>query len=284
MNFDLLPIPTIEKEKKPETLIENLKKLSSIESLSGQEEEMRKYLKASLESFGMKCNVDGKGNLWGYSEDEVQNKILLCAHMDKVGPAKEASVDGTQLTGRLDNALGLSIILQLVSQGLRPSIVFTVEEESEIEVVKNGEIITEERELKDNLYNAGARFAAQELAIKKDKPKLVIVVDTTQMGKVDNGPIIYTSSGLKEPGKQFYFPAEKLKNVAKIINQGKPGISYLEGNDNDSIEFTFVPDLGVLAVEIPIENNHSSKEEASIEDIKKAGEILKKIIINADKI
>jgi putative aminopeptidase FrvX len=285
MNEKFIPyIPNIEKETRIETIIEDLKKISDMNSLSGQEKELSNHLKNVLEGLGMKCSFDAKGNLWAESEDPKQKEILLCAHMDKVGPGKELSIDGDKLTGRLDNAIGLSVILQLARKGFRPSILFTVEEESQIEIEESGITTLKDRDLPDGIYNAGARYAAQKLAERENKPKISIVVDTTQMGKLNKGPIIYTSSGLKEPGKQFYFPSENLKNIAKIINPEKPNISYLEGNANDAIEFTFVPNLGVLAIEIPIENNHSDKEVANINDIRKASEILEKIITNADKI
>lgn len=274
----------VEAEKNLETLIEDLKELSSIDSLSGHETELRNRLKEILDGLDLKCSIDDKGNLWVESEDENQKDILLSAHMDKVGKGNKVILDGDRLKGRLDDTLGLSIILQLIRQGLKPSVLFTVEEESQIEVEKDGETHLEERRLPEGIYNAGARFAAEKLINQDKKPKLVIVVDVTQMGKVGNGPIVYTSSGLKKPGKQFYFPPELLKKVAKIINPDKPGVNYLEGNANDSIEFTFVPGIGVLAIEIPVENNHTNHEIASIDDVKKAVGVLSNIISNSDKI
>ena len=273
-----------EAEKNMENLVEDLGTLSSTESLSGQETKIRNHLKGILDSLGLKCLVDEKGNLWVKSEDKNQKNILLCAHMDKVGAGKKAILEGNRLRGRLDDALGLSVILQLIKQGFRPSILFTVEEESKIEIEKDGKTSLEARKLPDNIYNAGARYAAEKLTNQSDKPKLIIVVDVTKMGQVGNGPIVYTSSGLKRPGKQFPFPQKMLKNIAKIINPSKSGISYLEGNANDSIEFTFVPEIGVLAIEIPVENNHTNNEEANFDDVEKAMNVLRRIIENADKI
>lgn len=270
-----------EAEKNLEQLIKDLAELSSLDSFSGQEQNLRNRLRLILEGIGLDCFVDDKGNLWVESDNEEQKNILLSAHMDKVGQGNEVRVEGNRLTGRLDDALGLSIILSLIRQGLRPSVVFTVEEEAQIEVEKDGQRQLELRELPNGIYNAGARYVAEKLAEKNDKPKLVIVVDVTQMGKVGDGPIVYTSSGLKKPGKQFYFSPEMLKKVARVINPEKLGVSYLEGNANDSIEFTFVPGVGVLAVEVPVNNNHTSNEEADIKDVNKTVEILRKIITNA---
>ena len=133
-----LPSSNIEAEKKLETLIQDLKELSIIDSLSGHEAEIRSHLKETLEGLGLRCSIDGKGNLWVESEDDGQKDILLSAHMDKVGKGKEVVVDGERLRGRLDDTLGLSIILQLIRQGLRPSALFTVEEESQTEVERDG--------------------------------------------------------------------------------------------------------------------------------------------------
>lgn len=273
-----------EAEKSREDLIDDLKTLSSIESLSRQEAEKRNRLMEILNGLGLECSIDEKGNLWAESEDKNQKNILLCAHLDQVGAGKEVALEGDRLKGRLDDALGLSIILQLIKQGLRPSVLFTVEEESEIEIEKDGKILLKRRELPDGIYNAGARYAAEKLANQKDKPKVVIVVDVTRMGRVGDGPIVYTSSGLKRPGKQFHFPPEMLKNIFEIISPAKPGVSYLEGNANDSIEFTFVPGMGVLAVEIPVENNHTDHEEANLNDVEKAIKVLRRIIEDADRI
>lgn len=279
----LLP-DKIEQEKNLEALIGDLRELSSLDSFSGEEAVIRSRLSNMLESFGMDCSADDKGNLWAKSKDEHQGRILLSAHMDKVGRGEKVVLEKDRLKGRLDDALGLSVILQLIRQGLRPSILFTVEEESAREVEQGGQTRLEARTLPDGIYNAGARYAAEKLAAEIDKPKLIIVVDVTQMGKVGDGPIVYTSSGLKKPGKQFYFPPAMLKKVAKIVHPKKPGISYAEGNANDSIEFTFVPDVGVLTVEIPVENNHTPHEEASTEDVKKTIEVLRDIVSNADRL
>ncbi|MBI4087629.1 MAG: M20/M25/M40 family metallo-hydrolase [Candidatus Liptonbacteria bacterium] len=274
----------IEQEKNLEALIGDLREFSSLDSFSGEEMAIRGRLKSILESLGMDCSVDDKGNLWAKSRDENQRRVLVCAHMDKVGRGEKAVLEKDRLRGRLDDALGLSIILQLIRKGLRPSVLFTVEEESEREVEQGGQTHLEARTLPDGVYNAGARYAAEKLAAETDKPKLIIVVDVTRMGNVGDGPIVYTSSGLKKPGKQFYFPAAMLKKIAKIIHPKKPGVSYAEGNANDSIEFTFVPDVGVLAVEIPVENNHTPHEEASIEDVEKSIEVLRSIVSNADQL
>ena len=270
----------IEQEKHMEELIRNLNALSSIDSFSTHEDEIRMNLKEILKKFEMKCEVDEKGNLWGEPEKGKQKNILVSAHMDKVGAGNPVTHVGNRLKGRLDNALGLSVIIELLKNGLRPSILFTVEEESDYEVVRGGLPAFEERELPDGFYHAGARFAAEKLTQQLEKPKLAIVVDVTRMGKVGDGPIIYTSSGYKKPGKQSYFSPKILKNIAKIINPLGIGANYQEGNPNDATELAGVPEMGTLAVEIPVINNHTANEEADLGDVEKTIKILTSILEN----
>ncbi|MDD2757991.1 MAG: M20/M25/M40 family metallo-hydrolase [Patescibacteria group bacterium] len=270
----------IEQEKHMEELIRNLDVLSSIDSFSTHEDEIRAYLKEILEKFEMKCEVDEKGNLWGESEKGKQKNILVSAHMDKVGAGNPVAHIGNRLKGRLDNALGLSIIIELLKNGLKPSVLFTVEEESDYEVVREGLPAFEERELPNGLYHAGARFAAEQLVKQLEKPSLAIVVDVTRMGKVGDGPIIYTSSGYKKPGTQSYFSPKILKKIAKIINPLGIGVSYQEGNPNDATEMASVPGMEILAVEIPVINNHTANEEADLGDVEKTIKILTSIIEN----
>ena len=111
-----------------------------------------------------------------------------------------------------------------------------------------------------------------------------VFLDVTTIGKPGDGPTIYTSSGLHTPGKQFYFKPEVMKEIAKIVNPEHIGVRFVEGNANDSIEFTFVPGIGVTAVEVPIENAHSNNETTKVEDIEKALKVIRVILENAKQI
>ncbi len=280
---DRLLAEKTEGEKNIEFLVKDIEGLLSVESPSGQESGLRDALAEKLEKLGCETKVDEKGNLWVESREKAEGKILLNAHLDRVGSGT-IKREGNKIIGRLDDTLGISVILSLLKEGYRPSIVFTVEEESVEEVVEGGEKKLKNRKLPNGIYNAGARYAADKLWKSENKPKLVVTIDVTTIGRIGDGPIVYTSSGLHTPGKQFYFRPEIIKEIAKVINPEHIGVRYVEGNANDSIEFTFVPDLGVSTVEVPIENPHSNDETAQIGDIEKAMKIIRVILQKSGQI
>ena len=281
--LDKLLTDKTEGEKSIGVLVNDIENLLSVESHSGQESELRDRLGQILKRFGCETKVDSKGNLWAESNDKEEGSIILNAHLDRVGPGT-IKRDKERLVGRLDDTLGISIILALLREGFRPSILFTVEEESAMEVIEDGIKKLKDRELPGGIYNAGARHAADELWASQNKPKLLITIDVTTLGKPGDGPAIYTSSGLHTPGKQFYFKPEIMKEIAKVVNPEHIGVRYVEGNANDSIEFTFVPDIGVTAVEVPIENPHSNEETAHIDDIEKTLKVIRVILEKAKQI
>ncbi len=278
-------------EKNIDLLISDLEGVLSIESPSGEESELKKFLGEKLKAFGYEPRLDEKGNLWVESNEKAEGKILLSAHLDRVGHGT-IKKEGETIIGRLDDALGISMILSLIREGFRPSIVFTVEEESQKEFVgEDGKTKLKWRKLsKDpliegqDLYSAGARGAVLDMWDREDKPKLVITVDLTSIGNPGSGPSIYTSSGTHAPLKQFYFKPEVLKDIGKGVNKEGIGVRWVEGNVNDSIEFTFVPGLGVTAIEVPISNMHTNNEIARISDIERALKTLRIILENAENL
>ena len=254
--------------------------VSQIESLSTKEDLMREHLIRQAESFGVETKVDAKGNLWLLSPDP-QGEIMLCAHMDKIGKGVPIEIKDNKVTGRLDDALGISLILNAFRKGLRPSALFTVEEESQQEVEDNGTRKIIRRKLPNGIFNAGARSAAN--AIRKGEinpPKLLLVLDTSSMGSLDGGPLIYTSS------MHFRFPNKPIVDIAKMLNQQGLELNYVDGPSNDSIEFTFLQGkkVGVTCIEIHTDNLHSNKETVSIGDISKASEAISRIITNHEMI
>lgn len=274
-------IPQIEWKK----FSEYLGDLSETESLSGNENEIRTQIEEKLRQLGIETSVDEKGNLWVKSAGP-QGEFLLCAHMDKIGKGSRTRTEGSRITGRLDNALGISLILNLFREGYRPSALFTVEEESQREVINQEEgVELISRDLPGSIYNAGARHVADKMIDamfeRSQIPKMVIVIDVSTIGKIDNGPLIYMS-GSSRTGGAFRFPSGPLKDTVKLLRRNDLQAHFIEGRANDAIEFSFVKGLGVLAIEIPIKNYHSPKEVASVSDIELSAKILRTILENPD--
>ncbi len=271
-----------QKEREEKFFFEKLEDLSAQESLSGEEDAIRQYLVVELQELGLEGKIDEKGNIWVES-DSPEGKILLCAHMDKIGEGAKARKQGGEVEGRLDDALGLSLILDVLKKGWRPSVLFTVEEESHQET-KDKEGKTVVRWRNPNVLNAGARYAAdQMIGGERKKPKLVLVVECSGLGGAGKGPILYQSSKPVE-GKDFRSPKGPLKDLVVMFSKSGLGIRVTEGLGNDSIEFTFVPGVGVAALEVPIDAYHSAGETASLGDIEEIREALELVMKNHNQI
>lgn len=122
---------------------ETLTTLVGIPSVSGHEDEIRRYLRARLEGLQIECGVDDVGNLIARVPGEGA-PLLLNAHMDRVPPGRghvpvvsggRMRSDGTTNLGA-DDAAGLTIVLLVVEELARrgaahPPLVllFTVGEE-----------------------------------------------------------------------------------------------------------------------------------------------------------
>jgi putative aminopeptidase FrvX len=256
-----------------------LRDISDTESYSEKEEVLRSKLEDYLRMMSYEVSVDEAGNLWGTPENAgertLDKEITLCAHMDKVGRPKKAKMYGDRITGRLDDALGISVIMQVIKNGYRPKVLFTVEEESGLEIYGKMTI----RRTARGRYSNGSKTASAKLAQMEEKPKLMTVIEVTGKSFPGDGPVIYTSSGGE------YFDMQKIKSVAKIINKKGYGIMYTEGRPNDSMIFASrVPDMGVMAIEMPILNMHSAYEVADYSDVEKTVRIIEDILNNVDKL
>jgi putative aminopeptidase FrvX len=263
---------------------EALKLSSTIEAKSENEEEIREYLKSRFESLGIVCEQDEKGNLW-FQSNAPEGEIMLCAHMDKIGSAKAVIEVDENIQGRLDDILGVNMIMDILQRGYRPSVLFTVEEECQEEIVNaDGKTSVVFREIKDDIYNAGARAAAEALEKgARKKPKLIVVIDTSGRAEIGEAPLVYQSSGVSE-NDVFPFPNEPLKGVVKLLNKNEVGAKVMHGYANDSIEFSFVKGVGVCAIEVPINNYHSDHEVASKEDVQKSIRAIEIILQNHKEI
>lgn len=273
--------------------LDNLGVLSKINSPSNNEGEMRNHLIQIIEELGLNFEIDKRGNLLVPS-DHPEGEILLCAHMDKVGQGVELEKDANYAIGRLDDAIGLGIIIEILRRGRRPSVLFTVAEENEKEEIVDEKVVVKKRDLLKGEYDAGSGYASEQMFVEKSddkayekmkKPKLVVIIDVDGEEKIGDGPLIYQSETAKGTKGAFGFPSSGLTDVARIINFQKIGVKYVHGlGGNDAIDFTFVPRVGVIAIEIPVNNLHSDKETASILDIQKAVKITEEIIKNHEKI
>lgn len=117
---------------KEERLIEEFKRLVSIDSLSFQEREMADYLKKQLVELGFEVTEDnaGKhynsdtGNLFAFKKGTIEGRpILFSSHMDTVAPGNNKTAivhkdglitsDGTSVLGA-DDVSGIAAILEAV--------------------------------------------------------------------------------------------------------------------------------------------------------------------------
>jgi putative aminopeptidase FrvX len=244
------------KEKMSEKFFENLKKLSGTDSFSGEEKFFRDYcLVEKLKEYQRESRVDGKGNLWSPSS-APEGCILLCSHMDKIGMAKEAVVKGDKIIGRLDDSLGMSIILEILERGFRPSILFTVEEES-------------------GCY--GSEFAAGQIDSGKEEcPRLAVVIDVSARERPGCGTISYISSGREK------FSEEDIKKIKKVLEAGRQRAVFLPGYTNDSANLAF-RHIPVTTMQVHVDNMHSERETAQISDVEEVKKAVEVLIKNYNK-
>jgi len=120
-------------------LLDTFLSLVSIESPSGQEDELARYLLNRLGELGVKANRDRPGNVIGRWPGKGA-PVALLAHMDTVRPVRgikpvvEDGIvrsDGTTILGADDKSAIAEILEMVAAVGERPvEIVFTVGEET----------------------------------------------------------------------------------------------------------------------------------------------------------
>jgi tripeptide aminopeptidase len=130
------------------TLLDLLNKIISIDSVSGQEEELSNFVYNFLKDLGLSPIKDSSNMVFCRCGDG--EPILLCAHMDTVEPGKGIKAvtengylksDGKTILGG-DNKVALATILynvqELVSQNQLPNVelLFTVREETDSGIKK----------------------------------------------------------------------------------------------------------------------------------------------------
>ncbi|MFQ6121032.1 MAG: hypothetical protein ACE5KE_14250, partial [Methanosarcinales archaeon] len=183
-----------------------IKDLALLESPTKNEEKLRDYIRNYLKDFISEnsIEIDTAGNLWVNRGD-----IYLCAHMDKLGDPGEWREDESQIQGRLDDAVGVGLALELLKANNSLSVIFTVAEE-----------------FKDGTYGWGAQMAIQ--AMMKKNPRLIIVIDTSPRCEMGKGPIIYTSSEDVQFDEKLITRAKETASKSHIPYQVSAG----RGNDS----------------------------------------------------
>ncbi len=65
-------------------MLNYLRELIKIQSVSGSEEKIAQYIKSEMEKYFERCEIDALGNLVCHKSGEGK-KLLFCAHMDEIG-------------------------------------------------------------------------------------------------------------------------------------------------------------------------------------------------------
>lgn len=247
----------IESESELETKIfRDLNFLSGMESLPGKEELVREFLIKEAEKLNIESEVDQIGNLY-FKSDKKEGSLMLCAHMDKIGEAKKAVLSGGDVCGRLDDALGISMILNALKKGFRPSVLFTVQEEP---------------------GGYGSRYAGERIYRQEVlKPQMILVLDVSALLKQGDGPIVYTESG------GVRFPSKVIDLLKEIFADQNQRANFIRGFPNDSAVLGRLPNQNIATLQVHVDNMHTQMEIAKISDIEEAMNALEIIIKNSGR-
>jgi putative aminopeptidase FrvX len=225
-----------------QTIFPIIKALSQIESPFGKEEKVRDYIIDFVKKLNKKYKVDKEGNLFVFGSN-----LWLCCHMDKLDKVGEWKEFKENIQARLDDSIGLGLMLEIIKEE-NVSLLCTVKEEPD--------------------KSLGAKFALNK--IREVKPKLIIIIDTSQYAEKGKGPILYHSSA------RFNFKKEIIQRIKEIaVDNNIPLQEIKKGFHNDSMVFAEAG-LPTVALEIHIDSNHTDHEVASKSDILE----LKKLLIS----
>lgn len=214
-------------------LFEHIEKIANIPSIHPEEKKVRDFIISILNSIRREYKIDEFGNLYLLSQNNF--KILLSSHMDKQAPPNFKDL-GNFIQGKLDDAVGIGIILALAQKYEFPAF-FSVGEEKGLK---------------------GSKYALDNNLIPKVES--AIVIDTSPFGELENGPIFYISFEDKKPSNKFL---DEIFNAANSLNIK---LHPIPGFINDGVNLIkAIPDT--VALEPHIDNNHTSEEIASKKDI-----------------
>ncbi len=214
-------------------IFEHIEKIANIPSIHPEEKKVRNFIINVLNSMKRDFKIDEFGNLYLLSQDNF--KILLSSHMDKQAPPFFKDL-GKYIQGKLDDAVGIGIILSLAQHYDFPAL-FSVGEEKGLK---------------------GSKYALNNNLIPKVES--AIVIDTSPFGELGNGPIFYTSFDNKQPFNKFL---NEIFNSAKLINVN---LQPMDGSINDGVNLIKVIS-DTVALEPHIDNYHTSEEISAKIDI-----------------
>ena len=133
--------------KQKEKLVQTFLELVQIDSPSGHEDKMRKYVIGKLKKLGIKSSVDKAGNILAKIDGEGELVLLSC-HLDTVEPGRGIKPiikngvirsDGTTILGA-DNKVTIAAILETLSSLKKNhrsiEVVFSVREETDSGISK----------------------------------------------------------------------------------------------------------------------------------------------------
>ncbi len=224
-------------------LFNYIKNVAKLLSIHPNEEWVRNYIVKVLKTMEKKYKLDEFGDSYILSDKKAD--ILLSARMDKQElPSCEDL--GAEVRGKLDDAVGIGIILSLIE---------TTAKNTDFYGALNFYVflsVDEEGGLRGSQY-----------AIENDllpKVENAIIVDTSPLGEIGEGPIIYTSLGNRRPSIDF------LDGILKVASSLEIVVHPIDGVVNDGVNISkAIPNT--IAIEPHVDNFHTSNEVAAKKDV-----------------
>ncbi len=238
-----------------------------------------------------------------FASDDDSLKIFIPAGISAVTDAyefkrymsvyclKELTVDDEHVKGKLDDALGISLILDVL-KNTDPE-----DTPSILALLTNGE--------EDGLK--GAKYCVEQHLLKEYNPDKIIVLDVTRTQKLGKGIVLYAQCGHNYEHEEF-FPGVKrsfgcftsydsssdsfVKTAAHTRTKSMPFVIELErfafknkysilttkAITNDSMIFGALTEIPTVALEVPIDDMHSRAEKCALSDIEMMRKFLKEYL------
>ena len=223
-------------------MFEKIKKVALLPSIHPNEKPVKDYVKNELEKFDKEINVDKFGNIYIISD----SNILLSSHMDKQAPPYYQDI-GDKIEGKLDDAIGVGIMLTLAEK-YEFKAIFTVGEEDDLN---------------------GSYFALKNGLIPHAEK--CIVIDTSPLGNPGGGPIFYTSFDYTYPSQEYL---DEVFNAAKSVDVT---LQPMEGPINDGVNLIKAIQ-NTIALEPHIEDFHTSHEISLKKDVIDTYKVIEQIL------
>lgn len=218
---------------KMQKIFEFIEAVANLSSIYPNEKLVREFIVKQLTLMKRKYKIDKEGNL--YLLPKTNSKSLLSAHMDKQAEPYYEDL-GETIQGKLDDAIGIGIILAL-TKTYDFYAFLSIEEEKGLQ---------------------GSIYALNNGLIPKVEN--AIIIDTSPFGELGNGPIFYTSFANRNPSDDF------LNIIFNLAESMKLNLQPMDGWINDGINIIrAIPDT--IALEPHIDNYHTSEEISAKKDI-----------------